>query len=223
MNLSCRLEPIHARDFIRYRPSGTDKTKFRDPSRRWLECPLGVAWGYRANDPEPSLTVEGSDRRMQRLQCSTILAHDDRDRRSNQPRHVCSHSPNTHRGYRGLSRLRGCRLAAIARVQRTFGAPSAKSGWHRRGAHRQLRIRCGPSELSERSPAHSASLVVGKIIGEVGIAADDECPLMALGSVLECPLRSPDGAKRNPGRPCSRTVVPGLRCAPSELRVSLFT
>jgi len=34
MNLSSRLEPVQARDFIRYQPSGTDKTKFRDPSRR---------------------------------------------------------------------------------------------------------------------------------------------------------------------------------------------
>ena|ERR1700736_4066923 len=38
MNLSSRLEPIRARDFIRYQPSGTDKTQLRDPSGYWVEC-----------------------------------------------------------------------------------------------------------------------------------------------------------------------------------------
>ena len=69
-----------------------------------------------AFDPEPSLTLRGGDRRIQGLQCSTILAEDDCDHPSNQPRNVCAHIPNTYGRCRGLSSLRGSRLAAIARV-----------------------------------------------------------------------------------------------------------
>src|ERR1700681_4250212 len=67
-------------------------------------------------DPEPSLTLRGGDRRIRDLQCSTILAEDDCDRPSNQPRNVCADIPNTYGRCRGLSSLRGGRLAAIARV-----------------------------------------------------------------------------------------------------------
>ncbi len=78
----------------------------------------GIATGSRRAgfDPQPSLTPRGCDRRIQGLQCSTILAEDDCDRPSNQPRNVCAHIPNTYGRCRGLSSLRGGRLAAIARV-----------------------------------------------------------------------------------------------------------
>src|ERR1700675_318649 len=38
MTLTSRLETIRARDFIRYQPSGTDKTQSRDPSGCRVEC-----------------------------------------------------------------------------------------------------------------------------------------------------------------------------------------
>src|SRR5262245_35248185 len=68
------------------------------------------------HDPEPSLTLRGGDRRIQGLQYSTILAEDDCDHPSNQPRNVCAHIPNTYGRCRGFSSLRGSRLAPIARV-----------------------------------------------------------------------------------------------------------
>src|SRR4051794_23241438 len=45
---------------------------------------------------------------------------------SNQPNHARTHGQNTGRGGRGLSSLRGCGSAALARVQRTSAAAASK-------------------------------------------------------------------------------------------------
>jgi hypothetical protein len=54
-----------------------------------------IALPMSAFDPEPSLTLLDSDRRMHRLRCLTMLAWNYRDSFSNRPRDVCAHRPNT--------------------------------------------------------------------------------------------------------------------------------
>ncbi len=71
-------------------------------------------------------------------------------------------------------------LPLLPRFNGRLERQSSKSGWHHRDAHRQLRIRYGFSQLSQRSCAHGTSLVAGKIICEAGVASDGERLLMAL-------------------------------------------
>jgi hypothetical protein len=75
------------------------------------------------------LTLRGGDRRIHGLQCSTILAEDDCDRPSNQPRNVCAHIPNTYGRCRGLSSLRGGPMRTVRIIGMISGARRKRGCW----------------------------------------------------------------------------------------------